>query len=781
MIDGDSAVSGNKARGPAGGLFVSSSSLRISSGTLRIHNNTAGTNGGGAFLREGSTLQEQMIPSLDYEDKTRSLYALRSLIVAGNVALRGNGGGIALTGSSRMLLFHTDSIISDNVAGVAQAGEEKLSNTYQGGGLFVNATSRDGVSSSSFGDSAVVFWRLHLTGNRALGDGGGLFSYSQIELLSRGFTKATDNLAARGGAVALADATLLTQPGHTITMRGNTAFKHGGALALLSGASVLPLQEEDCPGNCLPEERGNGYCDPFCFRQACNYDDGDCIRERMDKAGESSRDACDLSQCSLFTLLHYNPAYCNGGCFQAACDWSRHTCPDARLSSKSCPLIDASAFASIRAELQHTPVFLTGGNSQGGFGRCSTACSEPNPAPSITSMLTTGLIGSSSLQLVPDNSGSGQHRGQGWLHASLHKVKADNGMRGGTIETWVKVPFVCEHGGGTFGFLFANAVMTISLIQANFSRSQFWPIVFWTGAPARRCSASTILTTSTGSIGDGPGDIQRREDEYTCSWILAPAGGFRVFLFFTEFMLTYGANEQKDELKIYSCADVLCGTMSEATTYSGVTLPPLYVSTTPVVLVQLVQMDSGNVVSPGFTASYASIPFARSLPIGVWHHVAVSISVSGLANMYINGTLWNWTELPFKSSPPKRSPVLDGNHDIAIGRGAPDWQEGGDLGFGEACMAIDELRVWTSERSAPNISKHMRSGCSDLKHLHLAACYSFDEASMSSEGLSDFFKDSSSHHIHAFAANHSSPYHPWCTNKDHNGELRLSEHGMADI
>ena len=51
----------------------------------------------------------------------------------------------------------------------------------------------------------------------------GLCAYSLINLLPGGHTNATGNSAARGGAAALVDATLIVQPGHTLTAQENAA------------------------------------------------------------------------------------------------------------------------------------------------------------------------------------------------------------------------------------------------------------------------------------------------------------------------------------------------------------------------------------------------------------------------------------------------------------------------------------------------------------------------------------------------------------------------------
>lgn len=76
------------------------------------------------------------------------------------------------------------------------------------------------------------------------------------------------------------------------------------------------------------------------------------------------------------------------------------------------------------------------------------------------------------------------------------------------------------------------------------------------------------------------------EGPLSCSWILQPGGsdnGFQeVMLLFTEFLLTC-----LDSLALYSCEDTICAITSEATMYRGSAVPPLFSSTTPVMLVIL--------------------------------------------------------------------------------------------------------------------------------------------------------------------------------------------------
>jgi len=190
-------------------------------------------------------------------------------------------------------------------------------------------------------------------------------------------------------------------------------------------------------------------------------------------------------------------------------------------------------------------------------------------------------------------------------------------------------------------------------------------------------------------------------------------------------------------------------------------------------LVVLTHSEGAVATSPGFTASYAGTP---ALPIGLqpesWHHISCTVSATGLAALFVNGTQQHpalqllWDPLP------TQNPLSFGEHATAIGRGSPAWQDGGDVGYG--CMAVDELRFWTSERSETNILSNMYVGCLDLVNTtaQLAACYDFDQIK-SAAGFVDKFEDASSNHISAFAAAHGSPHLPWCVNVDDNGGLEL--------
>ncbi len=185
----------------------------------------------------------------------------------------------------------------------------------------------------------------------------GLCAYSLINLLPGGHTNATGNAAARGGAAALVDATLVVQPGHTLTAQRNAAQSHGGAFALIAGAVLALLEAAACPTQCLSSHRDSGVCQDDCMSVPCNWDGGDCVTQRMDAAGAEAGQTCDREQCSIFwqTNAEAAPFGCTDACFTAACDWSRELCVEPRGNVRACPLIDAAAYASIKTAQRYCP------------------------------------------------------------------------------------------------------------------------------------------------------------------------------------------------------------------------------------------------------------------------------------------------------------------------------------------------------------------------------------------------------------------------------------------
>jgi hypothetical protein len=423
----------------------------------------------------------------------------------------------------------------------------------------------------------------------------------------------------------------------------------------------------------------------------------------------------------------------------------------------NCPLLSSS-------QQTGAPNFLTGGSSQGGFGRCNASCLPPAQPLVASSMMGAGIIG-----------------------AALHTV--DNSRTKGTnisftLETWIRVPSACEStytASANFVFVLASSGYAVAL-RANTTARVFWPLLFLTAAPPQRCVAGPlVLTDSTGAIGDGPGLLARYESEgaLSCSWILAPGGGsgggFQdVTLFFTEFLLT-----SQDKLSLASCFDIDCTSTTNSKTFFGATVPPPYASTTPVMRVRLTIFKGAWASSAGFTASYVGTPTLPSalpgLVVDTWHHVALSVTESGSLSLIINGTQRLAQQLLWIPAP-MQNPLTSGAHSTAIGRGAPAWQNGGNLG--QACLELDELRFWTESRKASDILDTMNAGCQSVAvsaSARLAACYSFDAVGDTDGGgkLGHFFPDASQNQIPAFTSSHGSTHVPWCVNMDDAGKLRL--------
>ena len=262
----------------------------------------------------------------------------------------------------------------------------------------------------------------------------------------------------------------------------------------------------------------------------------------------------------------------------------------------------------------------------------------------------------------------------GWLHAALHSADATyaNDINiSFTLEVWTRVPGACARSASasdTVSFVLASADYAVALrdievpddgASASTTRA-VWPLFFGTAAPPQKCVAGPlVLTASTGAIGDGPGLLPRYESEgaLSCSWILAPGGGsgggsygsFRdVTLFFTEFLLT-----NQDSLELASCLDINCTSTTEPTVFQGASVPPPFVSTTPVMLVTLTNYGEAWASSAGFTASYAGTPVLPAAMPGltgnVWHHIALSVTASGRLSLVINGTEQLDQQLPCRT------------------------------------------------------------------------------------------------------------------------------------
>jgi len=524
------------------------------------------------------------------------------------------------------------------------------------------------------------------------------------------------------------------------------------------------------------------------YRQECNWDAGDC-QSRIDAAGTEATQACNRDTCPIWPQTSAPTTWdCSSNCLSASCDWSREECAEQRSNVRSCPLIDAAAFTSIRMAQQQTsspklasPMFMNGGNSQNGFGRCSSPCHQPTQPPQASSMQAAGAVGLGALSLL--QRANDPDRG-GWLHALM--ALPPEATVGFTVECWVRIPSACGQV-EPLQFVISSADYAIAIHETG--EGKFVPLFFWVSPPRQQCSAELqVFTNITGVISDGPGMLHVGQ---ICSWILAPGGsvgGYQhVTLFFSQFMFT-----NFDRLELSSCLDITCQETLSTTTFLGSFVPPPWTSATPVALVKFQNSATvGNSVAPGFTATYAGTPTPDAFPAlkaGEWNHIALTVSGSGLSSMFVNGTQSNCigceSQLPLGDLP-AQSPLVAGDFASGIGHGAPDWQNGGDFGNAE-CLELDELRLWAAPRTPSDISLNVYTGCGDLSDPNkwLAACYSFDETSASDEGLEglkDYFPDSSPNAIPAFVARHGSPYLPWCLNMDDEGALKLDSSLGAEL
>ena len=206
-------------------------------------------------------------------------------------------------------------------------------------------------------------------------------------------------------------------------------------------------------------------------------------------------------------------------------------------------------------------------------------------------------------------------------------------------------------------------------------------------------------------------------------------------------------------------------------------VPPPFVSSTPVMLVELECAQGEWPKARGFTASFAGTPVrAQFLPLATFHHLAWTLSSSDVATLFINGTQQHAQTIE-RSNQPWRQPLTGGNFATALGRGAPAWQNGGDFGY--ACLALDEVRLWAGVRSQVDIQTSILEPCPELvldPSAALLACYNFDELKSSEAGV--HFPDNSNNSIPVFIAEHGFKFQPSCVNIDDGGSMAL-DHNQA--
>ncbi len=325
------------------GTAAAGTRLTLDGGT-RCENNTASgvstessPGGGGCILAWGS-----------------ALVTLNLSTVSGNVAEGGDGGGLALLEDSTLQL--SSSVVDSNQARTC------------GGGLFVGP--RASASGTAAGDAAAVTLtgvNVLTTNTASSGDGGAFFTH-RLVIFAAGEastflqTLVQGNTApnGRGGGLAVRDAKLQLEPGHSVDVTGNHA-RLGGGVALLGGATIA-LGREKCPAACEAASVGDGTCNPECFNRACVWDGGDC-RSRLESAGTDATRACPRATCGAYaqTTVRASAHACESSCLTASCDWSRVACREPRDAIRQCPLLDGIAFLAITARQQQSdgaPVFM---------------------------------------------------------------------------------------------------------------------------------------------------------------------------------------------------------------------------------------------------------------------------------------------------------------------------------------------------------------------------------------------------------------------------------------
>jgi len=686
-----------------------------------------------------------------------------------NRAIDAKGGAIAALQDSRI-----------DCAGVSFSNNTAVG---QGGAVFVGSATFRSTSAPVIFRGETVFEDNVVIEE----DGGAIFTNRHIEFAAGGFSALRRNFAGkRGGAVTLTQCDLVVRFGHEIEASFNEAGLHGGALALLSGATVI-LSNEECSSLCDPTKKSDGTCNPECMNRACNWDGGDCL-PILEAAGTDAKSPCNRRECGLLQQTEIDTVSfgCSSKCFTASCDWSQHLCQNIREAIEQCPLLDSSAYTSILLAQQQdgAPVFLKGGISDD-FGRCANGnmCMQPDMPPGMSVLLDRpGKLGPSALRL------SG--RTGGWLHAELGKRKMQ-GSDGFTVEMWIKpetssgwqsaamsgTPY------GSLGYILAGQNFAFALRMV--SSGDFTPMVFMVGpAPKISCASETVLTASTSAIGDGPGATPRsaKQGYLTCTWIIAPTNASSVTLVFTEFKFYQAPETIAQYITIDVCSDATCGTIQHSSPQLvGGHLPPPFTSSTGVMKVTLYNHAGNRLTGRGFQATYAASSRVQ-LTADMWQHLAVSISADGFGRLYVNqAEVWSM-QLDWN---PELAPPFDGEYGTAIGRRSADWQDtyndNGNLassypvhqhddeGFFHGL--IDELRVWKSTRSISLLEDGKDWSCSYWPDdPNLVSCFNFDQTISQNRYIPDQATvDDAASYAHPAPGN--TPHLPFCVNIDNEGLL----------
>ena len=693
-----------------------------------------------------------------------------------------DGGAIAIVQDLRMLLQGLVALISNSAA-------------HLGGAMYLGPV----VSTV---EVLVTCDNLDMQNNKAELSGGAIFSSRSLQFNANGRSTLHGNKAGgTGGAIALLENVMILKQGHSMQVAHNEAGAHGGGFALLSGAWISISEDEACSADCSGASRGNGVCDPQCLNRACNWDDGDC-NVQFENAGHDAQESCNrhVNTCSF---VGQASATCTGACFLASCDYSKQGCASEKEHLKTCPVLDPQVYSSLN-NVAPSLKFLKGGTSQG-YGTCSqNLCHMPLPAPNVLEIKGPGRIGGSALLLD----------GGSWLNlAGLDDALSAACSSHFTVEAWTKMPCLVQStqesqpgNSAQLAFLLAGENLAIALLTDRATPCFAWPLVFAGAAPSGACSAqNTVLTASTGRIGDGPGMLSRSQQPWSqqpCSWTIAPPNAASVTLIFTEFFLVQAIGQSFiDTLSICICANVECLVPNSCSHLSGSDVPAPFTSTTGIMRVILETSTSNTFPSvPGFTAAYAAAYDSARIDAQLWHHLAFTIEPaltnssdaalmdSSLLNVYVDGMV---SFVDVLSWDPAHAAPFAGEFGVAIGLGAPHWQpseqdylreslgypkgtprssvSGTERNRGQFNGSIDEVRVWQIRRSSLEINASKELTCSDLKH-DLVACYSFDD----DDGDTHFKDESARGLVTAQSAPGLSPHLPWCINRQDEGQVQVT-------
>lgn len=212
-------ATGSLTNGRGGGLYVSESSLTLDN--TQVHDNAAGTSGGGIRLYNTSTIN-----------------LLNGSELYNNMATSGDGGALAVAGSGDLQINVSDASFYQNFAsGSGGAIDLRGTGILSFTGAWDLHHNTAGVDGGALAIYDTAYARFH--------NGPGYFSYNQA--------------GGSGGAIYLNNNTnlqLYATDGSPITLQANTAGVNGGALVADAGGYFDIYGQVSVTGNSAPA--GNG-------------------------------------------------------------------------------------------------------------------------------------------------------------------------------------------------------------------------------------------------------------------------------------------------------------------------------------------------------------------------------------------------------------------------------------------------------------------------------------------------------------------------------------------